>query len=91
MKTIEQTRRELFEVKFPIPENIWWHNVQRSYVGLTGNAPWWLYQDRFEAWCAALDAVVIELPSANNYTGCNLAIEDCRSTIESTNLGLKII
>lgn len=97
MKTIEQARRELFEVKFPIPENIWWHNVQRSYVGLTGNAPWRLYQDRFEAWCAALDAVVISLPESREiideggWLSDVVDADEVRTAIESTNLGLKII
>ena len=40
---------------------------------------------------AALDSICIELPRAIDYTGCNLAIEDCRAAIEQTGLGLKVL
>jgi hypothetical protein len=48
------------------------------------------------AFNAALDAVVIELPSGNKKAvheyglGFNEALDRCESAIESTNLGLKI-
>jgi hypothetical protein len=87
MDPVTEARRGMFEARFPLPESVAWCESNHSYIGLSGGAPWWLYQDRFEVWCAALDAVVIELPEPLYFTGCAGAM--CES-IKSTNLGLKI-
>jgi hypothetical protein len=88
MKTIEETRRGMFEAWFLKHKPITGPDMLKegSFV------PEWM----FEGWCAALDAVVIELPSGvkrafHEYDlGYNEALDRCESAIESTNLGLKI-
>ena len=44
---------------------------------------WWAFN-------AALDCVLIELPSHTEHTGSGGAIAACRAAIESTNLGIKV-
>ena len=77
MKTIEETRRGMFEA---------WMRKN----GMTQHHP--AKQDMWLGFNAALDAVVIELPAmhvAGEMSGaCVLA--SCKQAIESTNLGLKI-
>lgn len=100
MKTIEETRRELFEHKYPLLAGMYWCEGAKQYAG---NPLFWLYSDRWEAFNAALDCVVIELPkpisehntyvngfvnpAAEEYDCC---LEDCRAAIESKNLGLRV-
>lgn len=86
-KSVEEVRRAAFEAAL---RRDWAEHLVAldregdGYVFGDIDAAWW-------SWCAALDAVVIQLPSANNYTGCNLAIEDCRAAIEQTGLGLRVL
>lgn len=99
MKTIEQTRRALFEAwykkQFPYAD-LRVQNLIGTYTKSHADLSW-------QSFNAALDAVVIELPSpisehntdingfvnpaAEEYDGC---LDDCRTAIESTNLGIKI-
>lgn len=83
MKTIEETRRELFEA---------WY--KKRYGIRTG--PWAHAEfcDALEVWLAALDAVCIVMPEQGDYE-CRSDIQaviigDCRAAIESTNLGLRV-
>ena len=99
MKTIEETRRELFEAKFPPPYYISW-NVDRSgYYSIhrdsTRKRHAECYDAKWEGFSAALDAVVIELPPANcegpSYDSyLAMDAEEVRAAIESTGLGLKV-
>lgn len=80
---IQQTRRELFEAWTKSEHG----NLSRRQDGeyfddLTHGA--WL------GFNAALDCVVIELPSHTEHTGSGGAIDACRTAIESTNLGIKV-
>ena len=96
MKTIEQTRRELFETaylkKYFYPAERW-SLVPEKYRTQHAEIAWWAFN-------AALDAVVIEFPqmTGEDNGGCfhdaevyDQTVNDCRAAIESTNLGLKII
>lgn len=77
MKTIEQTRRELFEA---------WASRER-WVNCSP-----CRDELFDAFNAALDAVEIELPSPDNYSddeACS-AVSECRAAIEQTGLGIRI-
>ena len=80
---IQQARRAAFEVA------IAQKNSQRQGSGFDALRPeevrnmWWAFN-------AALDCVVIELPSHTDYTGSGGAIDACRAAIESTNLGIKV-
>lgn len=88
---IQQARRELFEA--------WWLSE-----GLTLNDPTYgryttTTQSAWIGFNAALDCVVIELPSERKIRhlptpdenhSYNEALENCRDAIESTNLGIKV-
>lgn len=88
MKTIEETRRELFEAWF-------FREVWKD--GCYGN-PDILRRQLWPCWNAALDAVCIELPadcklSRDGLDECYLAgqmRDDILHAIESTNLGLRV-
>ena len=99
MKTIEETRRELFEARMLATfaaEGYTGHSLvslmERGSIGQ-------YYSNRvagaWEGFNAALDAVVIELPSIecagpsyDSYLAMNA--DDVRDAIKATNLGLKI-
>ena len=95
MKTVEQTRRELFEAwyrgEFPASE-LRIQNLIGTYTKHHADLCW-------QGFNAALDAVVIELPDsyidAPRYACYKGGWNDMRGetvdAIESTNLGLKII
>jgi hypothetical protein len=91
MKTIEETRRGMFEA-WAIENGYEVHHVGRvsgDYIGGATAIAW-------QAFNAALDAVVIELPDTVENTGTltsSAVMSYKRETIdaiESTNLGLKI-
>lgn len=91
MKTVEETRRELFEAAL--------HRDWAAHlVVLDREGDGYVFGDIDSAWwafSAALDAVVIELPekwgeySEEGYHFC-AAVDECREAIESTNLGIKV-
>ena len=94
MKTIEETRRGLFEGKYPMPSWVTW-NVDRSdYYSIfrdsTRKRQAEIYSAKWQGFNAALDAVVIELPTDPNHEFSDRAsaVDACRSAITSTNLGL---
>ena len=80
---IQQARRAAFEVALAQK------NSQRQGSGFDALRPeevrnmWWAFN-------AALDCVVIELPSHTEHTGSGGAIAACRAAIESTALGIKV-
>ena len=80
---IQQARRAAFEAALAQK------NSQRQGSGFDALRPeevrnmWWAFN-------AALDCVVIELPSHTEHTGSGGAIAACRAAIESTNLGIKV-
>ena len=80
---IQQARRAAFEVALAQK------NSQRQGSGFDALRPeevrnmWWAFN-------AALDCVVIELPSHTEHTGSGGAIDACRAAIESTALGIKV-
>lgn len=83
MKTVEDTRRELFQSL-----------NDGEYLGFYGGK----YDDpiieaKWQGFNAALDAVEIELPDRNTeideYDG-RQTWDDCRAAIESTNLGINV-
>lgn len=89
---IQQARRELFEAWAPYRTDL---NGDGFYASSHTRAQW-------SAFNAALDCVVIELPpELHAYTGQpqedrlldadrNHTIKQCRTAIESTNLGIKV-
>jgi hypothetical protein len=99
-KSVEETRRELFEQHMSIPDSVTWSDETNSYIGQN----FWLVDYAWEAFNAALDCVEIELPRLRAYPP-NEASSDvdywideakwetlskCRGAITATNLGLKI-
>jgi len=80
---IQQARQAAFEVALAQK------NSQRQGSGFDALRPeevrnmWWAFN-------AALDCVLIELPSHTEHTGSGGAIAACRAAIESTNLGIKV-
>jgi len=80
---IQQARRAAFEA------SLVQKNSQRQESGFDALRPeevrnmWWAFN-------AALDCVLIELPSHTEHTGSGGAIDACRAAIESTNLGIKV-
>ena len=101
MKTIEQTRRELFRKIFAnAPYEFSMACYTRDSTSCPDNYVSYHVKCAWQAFNAALDAVVIELPTpiGDDHGGCihnaathDSAVSDCRTAIESTNLGLKII
>jgi hypothetical protein len=88
--SVEEVRRAAFEawaVTRRHPTNglpfFVMKNESGKYLDGTTEYAW-------EGFNAALDSIFIELPRASDYTGCNLAIEDCRAAIEQAGLGLKV-
>lgn len=84
MKTVEETRRELFHKAL--------HRDWAAHlVVLDREGDGYVFGDIDSAWWAfnaALDAVAIELPKSRiNETPYK---EACRAAIESTNLGIKV-
>lgn len=71
MKTVEETRRELFEGKFPPPYYISWNADPACYYSIHRDFTRKRHAERYEAkwqgFNAALDAVVIELPRLRAY------------------------
>lgn len=86
--TIRENRRQLFE--------IWWkaEGRHRKHQGIIAGDE----DIGFELWCAALDSVVIELPSTRmTLASCEYVRgireygDAVRSAIESNGLGLKVM
>ena len=87
--TIEERRRELFEAwdRGDRCFRLRWENG--NYVYATTRREW-------SAFNAALDAVVIGLPGSSGWPcefadGFNSALGECRDSIKSTGLGLKVL
>ena len=84
--TIEEKRRELFDA--------WASKLRLSRLnrGHDEYTSWELTLMNL-AFNAALDAVVIELPDCDpgEVIPYGLAVDDCRTAIESTGLGLKVL
>jgi len=103
-KSVESTRRELFEQHMSIPESVTWSDETNSYVGQN----FWLVDYAWEAFNAALDAVEITFPpqDISHYggpdseygpsyeqvegAGYNHGLSDCKLAIDNLNLGIKI-
>jgi hypothetical protein len=98
MKTIEETRRGMFEAQMEALGKNPGQWLGDKYSNTYGDAA-------FIGFNAALDAVVIELPELaeprepayafddswrDGYTAASRYRRQCRAAIESTNLGLKI-
>jgi len=84
---VEKKRRQLYESRVVLPDTAQWNEDSKSYTG----ANFWLAQFGWDAFNAALDAVLIELPDA-----CSLpddawvARDQCAAAITATGLGLRI-
>lgn len=91
MKTIEETRRELFEAwaatKWP---HIGRHRRDALPVDHERHSEYVMLQSEWLAFNAALDAVCIVMPESELDESRAVAIEDCRAAIESTSLGIKV-
>lgn len=90
-KSVEETRRELFEHHMGIPESVTWSNETSSYIGQN----FWLVEYAWGAFNAALDIVEIELPESvqcgnKYYPWEGVCADQFRTTIESLNLGIKV-
>lgn len=99
-KSVEATRRELFEQHMSIPESVKWSDETNSYIGQN----FWLVDYAWEAFNAALDAVEIELPETyymqagdglgvypiEDKDGSWIDKDDTISAVKSLNLGIKI-
>ena len=95
-KTVEQTRRELFEVWLLKHKPI----VAADMLEEGSFVPEWM----FESWCAALESVFIELPILiepeppedafddswrDGYAAADRYRNKCRAAIEQAGLGIK--
>lgn len=82
--SIEEKRRAAFEASYEGKANFernHWH--PDFYAELPT-------RDKWGAWNAALDSVVIELPQDNYYEdAASVALDDCRHAIESAGLKVK--
>lgn len=97
MDKVSETRRGLFEA---------WYAKQCADNGVKladnelasmrgedgGYRKWTAIRCKWEGFNAALDAVEIVLPEPHSTNGgdCVIDYDECRSAIESTNLGLRI-
>ena len=91
-KTVEETRRELFEawykIEFPASE-LRVQNLIGTYTKYNADLSW-------QAFNAAMDAVVISLPESREiideggWLSDVVDADEVRTAIESTNLGIKI-
>ena len=93
MKTIEQTRRELFEAAYCKRNECGIDHMQKDgkfYQRDSAQMAWGWFN-------AALDAVVINIPESREiideggWLSDVVDADEVRTAIESTNLGLKII
>lgn len=95
MKSVENTRRELFEAwyknEFPASE-LRVQNLIGTYTKSHADLCW-------QAFDAALDSVVIELPGkigeehGGDFYSASIhdsVIAECQDAIETTNLGIKV-
>ena len=99
-KSVESTRRELFEQLVSIPDSVTWSDETNSYIGQN----FWLVDYAWQGFNAALDCVEIELPEAyyieagdgsgvyptESIDGNWIAKDDTITSISNLNLGLKI-
>ena len=90
-KSVESTRRELFEQLVSIPDSVTWSDETNSYIGQN----FWLVDYAWEAFNAALDAVEIDLEPAIRTVGGgpidgSMYTSEVYKAIESLNLGIKI-
>ena len=90
-KSVESTRRELFEQLVSIPDSVTWSDETNSYIGQN----FWLVDYAWEAFNAALDAVEIDLEPAIRTVGGgpidgSMYTPEVYKAIESLNLGIKI-
>ena len=91
-KTVEEVRRAAFESwaldKWP---SVPLHRRDALPVGHERYGQYVHLEHEWQAFNAALDAVEIQLPADNYYEdAASVAIDDCRSAIEQTGLGLKV-
>lgn len=87
--SIEEKRRKAFEAAYPAPKGVRWDAEHGQYRG-----DWpadQLYFEKLKVWNAALDSVVVELPTDRSMT----ALDDpwyvrdmCQDAIEAA--GLKV-
>lgn len=104
MKTVEETRRELFKehIRQTSPED-YAVDGEALFQWRDGTFVWHWVRMQWETWNAALGAACIELPAkwdpVIDGRGKGMYAEDeardgaidaCRAAIESTNLGIKI-
>lgn len=86
-----ERRREAFERRFVflVPEELEWCEVRKQYHG---HHSWWIWTDKLQTWCAALDSAVVELPDASSFdipSFASAAIDECRDAIERAGLRVK--
>lgn len=60
-----ERRRASFEECFArlIPDELEWCAVRKQYHG---HYSWWLWTDKLQTWCDALDSAVVELPELSD-------------------------
>ena len=82
---IQQARRELFEAWTKSEHGDLTRRQDGEYFDDLTHGAWLGFN-------AALDCVLIELPEPHSTNGgdCVVDFEQCRSAIESTNLGIKV-
>lgn len=83
--TTEEKRRELFEA--------WWISENRQMHVVDTKCLTFDFIQAFRVWSAALDAVLIELPTERSLSASDdpwYVRELCIDAIESTGLGLKV-
>ncbi|MDG9785316.1 hypothetical protein [Metapseudomonas otitidis] len=83
-----ERRREAFERRFVflIPEELEWCEVRKQYHG---HHSWWIWTDKLQTWCAALDSAVVELPDVQAATDIAYFNADVVDAIERAGLRVK--
>lgn len=85
MDSVEKTRRKLFENEYVQYRQYLKRNKDGSY-----NEEW--VDARWQGFNAALDLLVIEMPKVTEYPrNYWVGVGDCKKSIESLNLGIKLV
>lgn len=78
-----EARRAAFELHFQAPVGVLWNHELEHY---SGGHYWWLQQERWLSWNAALDSICVELPqpmpSDDPYASYEGGWNDMRSEVQ---------
>jgi hypothetical protein len=88
MESVTEARRAKFEALFPAPYYVQWNTDRQGYYSInrdsTRKRGAECYDSKWQGYNAALDSLVIELPSHDQYfeDEARCAVDACREAIE---------